>query len=195
MVKSGQVWAGSFATTDSTGALLASTSAAPTAVLYVNGVSNAAAVTVTGSNPYKWSVTLPTLTAGDTVEIYASATIATIPVSQFVAAATADTSRSSDVAAELAKVPKSDGAVSWNNTALAAILAQINAALNVAIPGSPTAQSSINERVKAIDERILARWQRERILHRQATATRLSRTPTTATPSWYVLRRQPTRWT
>lgn len=153
MVKSGQVWTGSFATTDSTGALLASTTA-PTAVLYVNGVSNAAAVTVTGANPYKWSVTLPALTAGDTVEIYASATIATIPVSQYVAAATADTSRPSDVVAELAKVPKSDGAVSWNATALAAILTQVNSALNVAIPGSPTADS-INERVKAIDDRIL----------------------------------------
>lgn len=153
VVKSGQVWTGSFATADSTGALLASTSA-PTAVLYVNGVLNAAAVTVTGSNPYKWSLTLPSLTAGDTVEIYASATIATIPVSVYVAAATADTSRPSDVAAELAKVPKSDSTVSWNATALAAILTQVSSALNVAIPGSPTADS-INERVKAIDDRIL----------------------------------------
>ena len=55
------------------------------------------------------------------------------------------------LAAELAKVPKSDSTVSWNATALAAINAEVDTALNTAIPGSPTADS-INERVKAIDD-------------------------------------------
>jgi len=50
----------------------------------------------------------------------------------------------------LAKVPKSDGSVSFNSTALAAINAEVDAALNTAIPGSPTADS-INERIVAID--------------------------------------------
>ena len=54
-------------------------------------------------------------------------------------------------AAELAKVPKSDGAVSWNATALAAINAEVDTALNTAIPGVPTA-NSINERIAAIDD-------------------------------------------
>jgi hypothetical protein len=57
-------------------------------------------------------------------------------------------------AAELAKVPKSDSTVTWNATALASINAEVDAALNTAIPGSPTADS-INERVATMDGRIL----------------------------------------
>jgi hypothetical protein len=57
-------------------------------------------------------------------------------------------------AAELAKVPKSDGTVSWNATALAAINAEVDTALNTAIPDSPTA-NSINERVATMDGLIL----------------------------------------
>lgn len=53
-------------------------------------------------------------------------------------------------AAELAKVPKSDSTVTWNATALASINAEVDAALNTAIPGSPTADS-INERIAALD--------------------------------------------
>ena len=56
MIKSGQAWAGSFVTLDATGALAAGT---PSGVLYVDGVANGATVTITGSNPYKFSVTLP----------------------------------------------------------------------------------------------------------------------------------------
>lgn len=58
-------------------------------------------------------------------------------------------------AAELAKVPKSDSNVSWNATALAAINAEVDTALNTAIPGSPTSDS-INERVKTLDDHITA---------------------------------------
>lgn len=61
---------------------------------------------------------------------------------------------SAATAAELAKVPKSDGSASWNATALAAINAEVDGALNTAIPGSPTADS-INERVATMDGRIL----------------------------------------
>jgi hypothetical protein len=53
-------------------------------------------------------------------------------------------------ATELGKVPKSDGTATWNATALADINAQVDAALNTAIPGTPTADS-INERIVAID--------------------------------------------
>lgn len=55
------------------------------------------------------------------------------------------------VATELAKVPKSDSTVTWNSTALASINAEVDTALNTAIPGSPTA-NSVNERVAAIDD-------------------------------------------
>jgi hypothetical protein len=51
---------------------------------------------------------------------------------------------------EMAKIPKSDSTVSWNNTALAAINAEVDTALNTAIPGSPTS-NSINERIATMD--------------------------------------------
>jgi hypothetical protein len=53
-------------------------------------------------------------------------------------------------AAELAKVPKSDSTVTWNATALASINAEVDTALNTAIPGTPTADS-VNQRLVAID--------------------------------------------
>jgi hypothetical protein len=93
-VKTGSAWAGSFVTLDSTGALSASADAA--GVLYVDGVANAATVTITGSNPYKWSVTLPSLTAGQRVDMYITGTIATIATAGFVASEQADTSILSD---------------------------------------------------------------------------------------------------
>lgn len=57
-------------------------------------------------------------------------------------------------AAELAKVPKSDSTVTWNATALASINAEVDSALNTAIPGSPTA-NSINERIATMDGLLL----------------------------------------
>lgn len=53
-------------------------------------------------------------------------------------------------ATELAKVPKSDSNVTWNATALASINAEVDTALNTAIPGGPTADS-INERIATMD--------------------------------------------
>jgi hypothetical protein len=58
-------------------------------------------------------------------------------------------------AAELAKVPKSDGSATWNATALASINAEVDTALNTAIPGGPTA-NSINERIAALDDHVTA---------------------------------------
>lgn len=84
-----------FVTRDTTGALSAATSG-PAGTLYVNGVSNAATVTITGSNPYKFSVTLPSLSAGDLVNVYITATIATIATAAVVFTDTADTLYGSD---------------------------------------------------------------------------------------------------
>ena len=95
IVKSGQTWTGMFATRDSTGAL-ATPSVGPAGVLYVDGTANGATVTISGSNPYKWTVTLPSLTAGQTVSMYITATIASIATASFPAEAIADTVRLSD---------------------------------------------------------------------------------------------------
>jgi len=95
MIKTGQSWAGTFVTLDATGAL-ATPSSGPAGVLYVDGTANAATVTITGSNPYKWAVTLPSLTAGQRVDMYITATIATIATAGFVASAQADTTLLSD---------------------------------------------------------------------------------------------------
>ena len=95
MLKSGQTWAGLFYTRDATGAL-ATPSAGPTGKLYVDGVANSATVTITGSNPYKFSVTLPSLTAGQHVDMYITATISSIATAGIVASAQADTVLLSD---------------------------------------------------------------------------------------------------
>ena len=100
-VKTGQAWAGLFVTLDATGALAAGS---PAGVLYVDGVANAATVTITGSNPYKYAVTLPNLTAGQRVDMYITATISTIATAGIVASAQADTVLASDVKAETALI-------------------------------------------------------------------------------------------
>ena len=80
---------------DSTGAL-ATPSAGPAGVLYVDGTANAAEVTISGSNPYKFAVTLPSLTAGQRVDMYITATIDGIATAGIVASEQADTSILSD---------------------------------------------------------------------------------------------------
>lgn len=92
-VKTGQTWAGLFVTLDATGALSAGT---PSGTLYINGTSNGATVTITGSNPYKFSVTLPSLTAGERVDMYITATIDSISTAGIVASEQADTTILSD---------------------------------------------------------------------------------------------------
>ena len=94
-VKTGSAWAGTFVTLDATGAL-ATPSSGPTGKLYVDGVANSATVTITGSNPYKFSVTLPSLTAGQHVDMYITATISSIATAGIVASAQADTTLLSD---------------------------------------------------------------------------------------------------
>ena len=95
-VKSAQAWAGLFVTRDGNGTLSAATTG-PVGALYVNGTVNAASVTITGSNPYKYAVTLPSLTAGDSVSMYITATVAGVATASVVAEAIGDTSRTSDL--------------------------------------------------------------------------------------------------
>jgi hypothetical protein len=95
-VKSGATWSGLIACKDGTGAL-STPSVGPVGALYVDGVINGATVTITGSNPYKWTVTLPTLTAGQRVSMYITATIATIARADVVAEESADTRLTSEL--------------------------------------------------------------------------------------------------
>jgi hypothetical protein len=101
-VKTGSAWAGLFVTLDATGAKAASTNAAGT--LYIDGTADAATVTITGSNPYKWAVTLPALTAGQRVDMYITGTIGTVATAGIVASAQADTSLLSDVKTDTAAI-------------------------------------------------------------------------------------------
>lgn len=96
MVKTGQVWTGNFVTLDATGALAAA-SVGPAGVLYVAGVATLDVVTISGANPYKFSVTLPALTAGQSVGLYVTATVATIATASVVAEDVADTKLVSDL--------------------------------------------------------------------------------------------------
>ena len=73
-VKSGQIWAGVFVCVDSTGAKTTPT-IGPSGTLYVDGAADAAIVGISGSNPYTYSVILPTLAGGQHVDLYIEATI------------------------------------------------------------------------------------------------------------------------
>jgi len=74
MVKSEQNWAGIFITKKADGTLMPATGM-PVGKLYVDGVEDATVITIMGANPYKWSLTLPELSAGQQVQIYITATI------------------------------------------------------------------------------------------------------------------------
>jgi hypothetical protein len=130
-VKTGSTWAGLFVTLDATGALAAGT---PAGVLYVDGVADGASVTITGSNPYKWSVTLPALTAGQRVDMYITATISTIATASVVASEQADTALLSEVKTDTAailadtgtdgvKIHTTQGAITWGQQKIVANVA------------------------------------------------------------------------
>lgn len=114
-VKSGAAWAGLIVTKDATGAL-AAPGVGPAGALYVDGTANAAAVTIAGANPYKWSVTLPALTAGQTVSLYITATIGGIATASVVAEEVADTAYNSDAVTLAA----TQGAITWGQQKIVA---------------------------------------------------------------------------
>lgn len=97
MLKSEQTWRGVFSTVDGTGALSAAT-VGPVATLYVDGVATADIVTVAGANPYTFQVTLPVLTAGQSVQLRVAATVSGLAIDKFIAGDMADTEYVSGVA-------------------------------------------------------------------------------------------------
>ena len=81
-IKTGGVLSGAIVTVNGAGVPTTPT-VGPVGTLYVNGVASAAAVVFTGANPYKWTVTLPTINAGDILQMYVTATIAGSAVASF----------------------------------------------------------------------------------------------------------------
>lgn len=135
-VKSGAAWASGFVTRDSTGALSAAT-VGPAGVLYVDGTATGTAVTITGANPYKWACTLPALTAGQTVAIYITATVATIATAAFVAEDVADTYLVSDIEALVDDIGVAGAgltAIPWNAAWDAEVQSEATDALNAYDP-------------------------------------------------------------
>lgn len=100
-VKSSQVLTVEFTTANPLSMVAANADALPTGVLYINGVANAAVVTVTNitTGVYKASATLPALSAGDVAGLRISATVAAVPGEAIVWQETADTAYVGDVAA------------------------------------------------------------------------------------------------
>jgi hypothetical protein len=99
-VKSAQAITVLFATANPTTGAAADATGTPSGTLYVNGVANAATVTVTNvtTGVYKAAVTLPALTAGDIVSLRVAATVATIAGEAVVWQDVGDTERLSDLA-------------------------------------------------------------------------------------------------
>lgn len=144
MVKSGQTWVVEFVTSSSTGAATDSDSL-PAGVLVVNGADNAASVTVTKitTGRYKAAVTLPTLAAGDVVEMAITATIGGIAAAQVVARDVADTVRVSDVDAVLTAI-KGAG---WTTETLVAIQAAIGTRLAASSYTAPPSAATVADAV------------------------------------------------
>lgn len=98
IVKTGQAVTAVFATSSPVTGAATSADSTPTGTLYVNGTADAATVTVTNitTGRYKAAVTLPTLAAGDVVDIHIAATVGGIAGGGVVWSAAADTKRLSD---------------------------------------------------------------------------------------------------
>lgn len=110
IVKTGQSVTAVFTTASPATGAATNADSLPTGTLYVNGTANAATVTVTNitTGVYKAAVTLPTLSAGDVVDIRIAATVAAVAGNGVVWSAIGDTKRLSDT---LAANPAAGGIV------------------------------------------------------------------------------------
>lgn len=98
-LKTGQTIAPIFTTHSSTDDALVDADTLPAGVLHVNGVVDAAAVTVTNisTGRYKASVALPALSAGDVVSLFIAATMGGVVTGGKIFEVVADTIRNSDL--------------------------------------------------------------------------------------------------
>lgn len=170
MVKSEQVWSGLIA-------VQGTPTVGPAGVLYVDGASNAASVTISGSNPYKWTVTLPTLTAGQTVSMYVTATVDGAAKTAVVAEDIADTKLVSDLNDAAAAPSAADvGEEIWTG----AYTRQINS-----VSGTVTANVvEINGETTPIDNLVLALGNSDGIVaHPQGIADAVGNLAPAGTPA------------
>src|SRR6185312_2868899 len=116
-VRSGQSITVEFVTSSFSTGAATNADSTPTGTLVVNGVDNAATVTVTNidTGRYKAAVTLPTLAIGDVVELSVAATVSTVAGKGIV------WRDSKDVLLD------SSGDVTFNNTTLATVTNLTNA--------------------------------------------------------------------
>lgn len=98
LVKSGQSVTAMFTTSLASTGAASNADSLPTGTLYVNGTANGASVTVTNvtTGRYKAAVTLPSLSAGDVVDLHIAATVSTVAGGAVVWSAIGDTYRISD---------------------------------------------------------------------------------------------------
>jgi hypothetical protein len=122
MHKTGETVAVQFCVSDPATGGLVNADALPTGSLILNGVANAATVTVANVSMgvYSASVTLPTVTDGDKLQLRIAATVATVAGGGIVWQGEGVTKRPADVSAELAAlIPHAiaqaqiDGAGAW----------------------------------------------------------------------------------
>lgn len=106
-VKTGQDVRALFVTSSASTGAAASPSSSPVGILYINGASNAAAVIMTklATGVFAASVTMPSLSAGDSTALRVSACVDGVQGEGIVWQDLADTIRISDVAASV-----------WTNT-------------------------------------------------------------------------------
>ena len=153
LVKSGQVITPTFTVTDPAGTGLINADSLPTGAVYVNGVVNAATVTVTNlsTGKYKATVTLPSLSAGDTVSLMISATVGGKTYADNVWQGIGDTVRLSDLATAAALTT----VAGYVDTEVAAILAAVDtevAAIKAKtdnLPSDPADQSALEAAITA----------------------------------------------
>ncbi len=102
IVKSGQSVTAVFVTSSPATGAATSADSTPSGTLYVNGTANAASVTVTNvtTGRYKAAVTLPSLSAGDVVDLHVAATVGGVAGAGIVWSAIGDTQRISDSVAQ-----------------------------------------------------------------------------------------------
>lgn len=177
-VKTGTVWTGTFVCLDSTGAL-STPSVGPVGALWLNGAANGASVTISGTNPYGWSVTIPTVTAGQRVSMYVTATIATIATAAVVAEESADTSLASDIKTDTAAILADTGT---DGVVLAAdAVAEIADAVWDELIAGHTTTGSMADELSDVDEDVWGYATRTLTASAAATTSTVSGSSITAT--------------
>jgi hypothetical protein len=144
-VKTGQAITALFTTHSATTGAATDATGTPTGTLYVNGTSNGATVTVTNitTGLYKAALTLPSLSAGDSLALRISATVSGVSAIGVVWQAIGDTVLASDNSAKL------DTIDDFLDTEIAAIKAKTDN-----LPSDPSDASDIASSFTAVNAKL-----------------------------------------